>query len=605
MPEEFDPEVLRQELEEDTSRFRHDRSSLLVKIVDEYERQGNKAEVEKVRAEAAAFSLCEHGDSFPDYYQPMMTFTNGATIPPLEFFSGEVLSHLENRARTTQNPILASRFADVVWDLSPDKNPEMARIAIDNYLKCVSIYRTNSWGVDLSTAIKRAVQLTNMINDPQRLTRAKEVILQQMRELDADNDRRFCMDLASAIALSGKIKLSGAEAGEVKGVLSRAATYYQEEHAVDESKLGPVEGPNEHFVRSFHESIIELASTKNLVGVDKTFHRIEIARSHEREGDRALACKNYLASVVFYRSAEKRFSDLGLKDEKDRIRVKLAEAGLKTEENLKSIQTEAKIEFAKIEEYIKPLIANNIDETLQRIASAPHFIPSLKEASRLAKEMKREHPILYLVSHTILHEGLVVGSPSTEDEILHQSIIRQLVMNIHFAGIFLTYLFDKLGKEQGLNAEVLAKHFENWGLCEQRNLVLIKKGFEEYFGNDYIASLHILIPQFEDILRNLLRKAQQPILRKAPQPISRPGFVALTLGSLLSNEMFKNKAGDDLIRYYEVALKETTGLNLRDDLAHGLMDTELMTQDITSVVIHLLLTLTRFGIKTQEVDKAS
>lgn len=590
MSAEFDPEVLRQELEDDTSRFRYDRSSLLIKIVDEYDRQGNKAEAENVRAEASAFTLCEHGDSFPGYYQPMATFTNGTTIPPLNFFSSEVLSYLENRARTTRNPILASRFADVVWDLSPTKNPEMARIGIDNYFECINIYRTNSWGIELSTAIKRAVQLANMINDAQRLTRAKELILQQMRQLDADNDYRFCIDLASAIALSSKIKLSETEAKEIKGVLSRAATYYQEEHAVDESKLGPVEGPNEHFVRSFNESIINLASTKHLVNVDRKFHRIEIAKSHEREGDRASANKNYLVAISFYRSTEKCFADLGLTSERDRIRVKLADSGLKGEEQLKPIETKIKLEHAKIEEYIKLLIADNIEETLQKIAAAPHFIPSLKETARLAEELKKKHPIQYLIPHVILHEGHVVGSSSQEDAILRQSIIRQLVMDIHIGGIFLTYLFDKLTNEYGLNAEILTKHFENWGLCKQRNLLLIKKGLEEYFNGDCIAALHILIPQFEDTLRGLLYKAHRPI--------SRPGYGALLLRSLLLDQTFRNVAGDDLIRYYEVALIETTGLNLRNDLTHGLMGPEIMTQDIVSIVIHLLLTLTRFRIET-------
>jgi hypothetical protein len=590
--EDLAPDVRRKQLEEDTSRFRHNRHSLLFEIAEEYQKNGDEEEAKGVRAEAAALMLCERGDSFPGYYQPMMTFTNGATSPPLSFFSSEVLEYLGDRGRTIHNPILASRFTDVVWDLSQTKDPQMARIAIDNYFKCISIYKSNSWGVELSIAIKRAVQLASMINDVGRLSHAKENIFRLMRELDDQKDYRFCIDLASSIAMSNKIKLSEMEAQEVKNVLSRATAYYQGEHPVDESRLGPVEGPNEHFVRSFHEAIINLASTGHLVDIDKNLHRIEIARSHEREGDKAAANKDNLVAIVCYRSADKCFSDLGLTKERDRLRVKLTEAGLKAEEELMPIQAEVKIEVAKIEEYIKPLIADNIAETLQIIASAPHFIPSIKETSRLADEMKQKYPIQYLVSHTVLHEGHIVSSPSTEDEVLSQSIIRHLVMDIHTGGIFLTHLFNKLIKEQGLDAEILTKHFEKWGICEQRNLLLLKKGFGEYFDSDYIAALHILIPQFEDILRNLLRKAHQPI--------SRPGYGVLTLGSLLSNETFINTAGEDLIRYYEVALKETTGLNLRDDLTHGLMNTDLMTQNITSVVIHLLLTLTRFSIKPKD-----
>ena len=461
MSEEVNPDELRKESEEDTSCLCPGRSSLLLKIVDEYERRGNKTEAEDIRAEAAALMLCDRGDSFPGYYQPMATFTNGATVPSLTFFLTEVLSKLENRAKTSRNPILASRFADVVWDLSAVKNPEMARIAVDKYLECVDIYKDNSWGLELATCIKRSVQIANMINDAQRLTRVKEIILKQMRELDADKDYRFCIDLASAITLFKKTEISESEGKEVKSILNQAAKYYQAEHDEDDSKLGPVGGPNEHFVRAFHESIIQLGSKKHLPNVDSTFHRVEIARSHEREGDNAFSNRNYLAAVSFYRSAERCFRDLGLAGERDRIRVKLANAGIKTEENLKPIETETEIETIRIEEYIKPLIADSIEETLQRIASAPQFIPSVKGASRLAKELKAKHPIRYLISHTVLHEGHVINSPSTEDEILHQSITTQLVMDIHIGNIFLTHLFNKLISEYGVNAEIFTKHFEN------------------------------------------------------------------------------------------------------------------------------------------------
>jgi hypothetical protein len=43
-----------------------------------------------------------------------------------------------------------------------------------------------------------------------------------------------------------------------------------------------------------------------------------------------------------------------------------------------------------------------------------------------------------------------------------------------------------------------------------RNLEPLKRGFKHYFQGDFIAALHILVPQFEDILRALLEAADVP-----------------------------------------------------------------------------------------------
>lgn len=595
MSTEFDEQQLKRqltELEEETSRFRYDRSTLLNNIADEYKKHGNDLEAQNIRYEAAAFMLCERGDSFPCYFQPMAVFTNGKTSPPLEFFTREALKYLEKRATNTQNPIIASRFADVVWDLSTPKGPDTARLAVDKYLECATIYKKNIWGLELSTSIKRATQLATMLNDLSRLTRVKEAIMKQLVEFDEKKDYRFCIDLGEAICASTKLKLSKDEAKKVEEVLNSGAKYYQEDHDDGELCLGPTGAPNEHLVRSLLESILNLSSEGHLVEINRNLYRVEIARSHEREGDRALKDTNYLAAVFFLHEAEKHFMNLGMSTDRDRVRVKLARAGLKSEEDFKVISVSTEIDKAKIEEYIRPLIAGTIEESIKIIVSAPHFIPSIGKVQKFTEKLQQEYPLSSLGHQISLQEGHIIGSFAKDSEKRKQAIVGQLVLEIQISNIFLRNLFDKLIKELGLNAEILAKHFEEWGHCEQRNILLLKKGFKHYFQGDYIAALHILIPQFEDTLRSLLQKAHRPI--------SRPGHGVACLGSLLAEEGFVAAAGVDLMHYYKVVLDEPAGINLRNNLSHGLLDPESMTRERVETIIHLLLTLTRFAVGTAE-----
>lgn len=581
------PEKTLKELEGDTSRFRFDRSRHFQDVAKKYEKLGDKSSADKARTEAAAFMLHTRGDSFPGYFQPLIVFTNGATAPSRDFFNSERLNHLTERAKTSQNPIHSSRFADVVWDLSTKKNPEMARIAIDKYLGTAEIYEKNGWGVEFGEVLKRSAFLASMIHDSERLIKAKETILKYFRELDARQEYRSCLDLADAIAGSHRMELTKEEWLEVFDILNKAVAYFQKQHPSRESSFGPVDGPNEHFVRSFHEAKLKFVSRTHLV--DDRNERLSIAQSYEREGDLAFKSGNYLASLIFYKSAEKAFADLQLQDDRDRLRVKLADAGRQAEGEMRLTSIEIKIEKSKIEEYIKPLLKETLEDSLNCIAAASHFIPDVGKSEKAVEEHHRDFPLKFLFPRTHLRESHIVGSFSSEEELENVALTQELVMGIQVGGTFRDYLFDKLKKDYALDKDSLTDHFRRLGLCKPRNLALLEKGFEHYFRGDYISSLHILVPQFEDILRN--------ILHAAGRPISRPEHGVAVLKSLLSDKEFISAAGVNLKRYYELVLCGPNGLNLRNDLAHGLLEPNMMDKSTVELILHLLLTLTRFRIK--------
>jgi hypothetical protein len=230
---ERSPEDLLEELENDVAsrRFRFDRARVLREVAEGYEHNGDEDAAEKARIEAAAFELHtrQKNKAFPGYFQPM-TVLEGQTKPARDFFDEDKLNYLAERARTVSNPIHAARFADVVWDLSTSRNPEMARLAIRKYLYCADLYRANGWGTDFGNVIKRAATLASVIHDSDLLSTVKERLLSYMRDLDDSRDYRFCLDLASALAGASRMELTDAEWQEVVDILDRGATYYREEH---------------------------------------------------------------------------------------------------------------------------------------------------------------------------------------------------------------------------------------------------------------------------------------------------------------------------------------------------------------------------------------
>jgi hypothetical protein len=581
----FDPDKMKNELEKNTNNFRFTRGDILNKITNKYLEQKRKDEAKNFSAEAAAFLLIVDGDSFPGYFQPIAVFANEKTFPSYDFFSADVLKYFKERAKTTKNPIIASRFADVVWDFC--KDIEMARIAIDSYIEAVKIFKKNLWGIEYARDLTRAAHLASMINDPKYIERTKAFSLTQMNELDEEKDYRFCIDIAHAIS-SSKIQLNSSEQETVKNILNRGMEYYKKSHKKEDSKLGPTEGPNEHLYRSLNDSLIALIKTKKVNDLDVKKVMMKIAESHESQGDEAFDGGNPLAALFFYLRAEKKYGELGHIDERDHVRVKLRKAGLLSEEEMKKISVEVPVDKEQLEAFIAPLIKIDIGATLELISRSPQFVPSTKDAVKRVEELKKDYPLQYLIPRVHLDQGHVIDQSFSLDKLEKQSFIDQLILDISVGNYFLDYLFTKLENSGKLKTSDFLKHFKKWGYCKDKNLVFLEHGLNHYFAQNYVSALHILIFQFEDMLRNLLEAADEPI--------SEPGQIYI-LKSLLDNDVFKIAAGDDLQRYYAIVLREQNGLNYRNKIAHGLMNPTDMNKSVTIRVIHVLLSLTRFQIK--------
>jgi lysyl-tRNA synthetase class 1 len=108
-------------------------------------------------AECAAFAFDTHkapdGGPWKTYFQPMMTVGQGESMrckPDLRQADAEVVVYWGERAKAVKHPVLAARYADLVWDTTKfvtKSNPgiEFARLAIDNYLAASRLDDGTAW----------------------------------------------------------------------------------------------------------------------------------------------------------------------------------------------------------------------------------------------------------------------------------------------------------------------------------------------------------------------------------------------------------------------------------------------------------------------------
>jgi hypothetical protein len=181
-------------------------------------------------------------------------------------------------------------------------------------------------------------------------------------------------------------------------------------------------------------------------------------------------------------------------------------------------------------------------------------------------------------------------------------VSRQFVHLINVTGIVIGVLLERLEREKGLNAEALSSYFETWPLMDAQHMPFLRCGFERYYAGDYISALHILTPQLEGVLRSLL---WQGGLTVTGLNRDSTGIDADTLSGLLRREDVRALLTEDLWHYLDTTLSSPQGLNLRNDIAHGLIKPAQVKKVTCVIVIHLLLDLTRFYAGPPDEDNTN
>jgi|ERR1700733_717303 len=105
-----------------------------------------------------------------------------------------------------------------------------------------------------------------------------------------------------------------------------------------------------------------------------------------------------------------------------------------------------------------------------------------------------------------------------------------------------------------------------------------------------LSLIHVMVPQIEHILRSFLGVLGVPTLKTVR---NHPGIMdAKSMNDILSDERMREVLTENLWRYLTVLYVEKKGgLNLRNDLAHGLLPPDAFNRQIADRVFHSLLAL--------------
>jgi hypothetical protein len=317
---------------------------------------------------------------------------------------------------------------------------------------------------------------------------------------------------------------------------------------------------------------------------------------------RAESGENVAASIIIDEaiSQAKRVGDENLAEElSQRKSVYIRNARESGE--FKQVEGRIPIEKDDWDRFVEPFRKTpDLNAGLELFIRHPSFIPNYRN---LRKELHEAgFSIAWLGKTSIVNNmDLQVAGDGTEQTSADLDVKGRMCMHVKLNAAFMNEVFGLLVAERGLSPDVVMQSFEKWTLMSSEKLPILRCGVERHFKGEFIDSIHILACQFEAILRNAFHLAGYPDTIETTFSAGKGVSQSIrTLGSFLRRDDIGKALTDRLRDHFEFVFSDSLGLNLRNQIAHGLMPVEGFTAPISCLTLHSLLLLT--CLKTEEKE---
>lgn len=142
--------------------------------------------------------------------------------------------------------------------------------------------------------------------------------------------------------------------------------------------------------------------------------------------------------------------------------------------------------------------------------------------------------------------------------------------------------------EHVIDEEVIEPLIKDSGFIPERRLSLVVKGIVAGFQFDFSTALHLLVPQAENGIRHVLE--QHGVLARN---FDANGVEDVwLLGKILDHEKLPEVLGEDMLYEIRTLMAGRLGPNLRNSIAHGLLDENSLNGKMGFYLWWVLLRLT-------------
>lgn len=466
---------------------------------------------------------------------------------------------------------LKARLSDLLWLKSKPRNTSFALKAIDAYRRLP--LNTDTWVHGGRECWPRAINLARML---------KGCAGDRLQEMDASIVTAFNAatrgDGFLGLWLADLLKSNGLGLAHRSDVARKLET---RAHEFDGE--GDLHRAREYFsaAAEWYKAIPDEAKTAEMtVAVAEGWVKEAVARTSSESPSHMLAVNLYENAIQTYRTIPKTARSKHRVDEKiAELRAHMSDSGERALGEMGLIQTPGVDITQHVENVRKSVAGKSAQQALLVFANLHRGADTEKIRNNVLERM-RKHPLQSLIASTVMsRDGRVIakrpamrlGAALTADD---EIAIRAEMIRDYDILVSIVVQSDIWPALEVLLLEHRLREVDFIALA--RNSPIVPKDRAGLFGKalfagyerDFVTALHLLIPQIEHLVRLHLKEAGAKTTNIDKDGIQNENGMGTLLELPESVQVF----GKDLAFELNSLFCDAFGPNLRNELAHGLLD---------------------------------
>ena len=484
-----------------------------------------------------------------------------------------------------KNPLLSSRYADLVIDFSPkvlgkSADYKLIQLVVDANIEICAEKLADP--LDCKVKLKRALMLSVQISDKDRILQVKNAVI-TLESTIAEDDKAGLWGFAFnwlVLEYPQKVFTTSEEVMKLLNDLGKRlervkGNPWSAEHAV--SLLA------EYYAREKDED-----NLMRVLGVLEAAHK-----GNAPDGADALLRVHAFEQI---QEVYRKYQDKGFPRAKsafDRIVQEIGSLNLDWKKSLKKISVTTEIKKEQIDQFLAGIFGTESPNTLEIVAAiiALRFLPKQADVKTQLDEKYQRHPLSFLVTNQVISgDGIPVARLNSLKDDYPQYLQRHATQYVQFNAIFLSLTIDELKRRFSKND--IVKYFDQVAVLQNEDKEYLRRALAAYWEGDYLVASHFLIPLIESSIRELIRLCGGIILK----PNSINGYDRVPLNQLLylQGDIVQgvfSELGEDMLFYLRLVLIDKLGMNLRNNFAHGLEKRTFFSREASDRLFHVLLCL--------------
>ena len=539
---------------------------------------------ERHAVEADVAALTFHGSPrvkgpWNTYFRPRSSEAraDGTTVhsPDIHQLDAESVQRWKQRASKTTDPVIRARFADAVWDLEQEitgssaRSYEFGKMAVDGYVEGVSQQR---FGLPIQSTfpLVRALMIATQLNQADLIRTVASKIVELGEAAPATSIGIWDMP-SSAFVDNRRIP----------------ADLVQRMKEQLEARLAEASvANNEYAVHVAGSSLLKFLRPVEDRSERQRFVKI-IGDVHRRNADGWPS----LRAIGLLRSIAILYEQEGLTEEAKELQLYIEERGQTAHLEMKTFEYTVSIDRQETESQLNALLVGSAAyPALFRLARA--CVPDPDELRRFLAESGEELVFSRSITRSYYgSHGLPSSQVGSPDEDPSGNLVEVFRKDLEIKMMYLV-LGMRAAREkfEFTSSELIDQMLAGAPLFREDRREFFEQGFAAYETGDYMKAIHVLVPQVENMMRELLGELGAG--KSKPNPLQTHLFDHKNMNDFFREPKVIEAMEEGLYLFLKSLYIDRRGLNLRNDLAHGLVEADAFNEQTASLVVQSIILLT-------------